>query len=200
MLASDTVASGVLVAHANVDIGNPIQASTLTTTGAYSPAPLTTTSADTLLALFFSSGNGKSIWETPTGWSAAFPGGQNATSCGSFFTLQAQPGTTAPVTAVEYNIPYADVGYAHLIALNPCSECGDGDVKGAEECDDGNTLDGDGCSSTCTLEVPDYTITHTGNNGDGLRWNLGNGGFLVEDVPSWMRALWNAPPLVDSIA
>ena len=57
-------------------------------------------------------------------------------------------------------------------------------MKGAEECDDGNTLDGDGCSSTCTLEVPDYTITHTGNNGDGLRWNLGNGGFLVEDVPS----------------
>ena len=108
---------GVLVAHANVDIGIRFKRP-LSPDRAYSPA--LTTSADTLLALFFSSGNGKSIWETPTGWSAAFPEDRMPPPAGPFYPA-GPPGTTAPVTAVEDNILYADVGYAHLIALNPAA-------------------------------------------------------------------------------
>jgi cysteine-rich repeat protein len=147
------VASGLITAYSNVDKTNPVQDATINATGAYKAAPLITTSDDTMLSLFLSSGNGTSIWAEPSGWTPGYPGGQNATSCGTFYKLQPFAGDTGTVVAPEFNIPYADIGYAHLVALNPCSLCGDENVDGVEQCDDGNTNNGDGCSSTCTVEA-----------------------------------------------
>lgn len=38
------------------------------------------------------------------------------------------------------------------------SDCGDGEITGAEECDDGNARGGDGCAATCLIETAEREI------------------------------------------
>ena len=126
---SSTYASGVISAFRNVDNTTPIHASTGNITGAYSPAPVTTSVPNAMLVFIPASGNGMNSWSTPGGWIQGFFGQQNSTSCGLFYKIQAAPGQTAAVTAPS---SITDEGHSHLIALTPACATDTLDVLGGE--------------------------------------------------------------------
>jgi len=147
--STGTYASGIMSAYSGASVTDPIAVASVTATGGYTAEPITTAANNTLLVLMTSSGNGANTWTTPAGWTQANGGGQNSTSSGAFHKIQGVSGSTGVTTAPS---SVTDIGYAHLIALNHCSLCGNGQVDAGEECDDSNTNNGDGCSSACEQE------------------------------------------------
>ena len=125
-----TYASSLMIHYQNTNAFFPILDTSVVATGEYTPDPVTVSVPESLVALVLSSGNGMNSWATPGGWIQDYFGQQNSTSTGAFHRFQTSVGLVESVTAVPSVI---DVGYAHLVVLNPCSLCGNGVQDSGEE-------------------------------------------------------------------
>jgi len=97
---------------------------------------------------------GTNTWSGPAGWTEDSPGAERTTI---FHSIQETPDFTDP--SILFYPSWMDTGHFHLLALNTCTNCGDGTQSGIEECDDGNLIPGDGCNEFCQVVVCGNGIT-----------------------------------------